>query len=66
VFRAVSTGPVADPEQARFLGFVTKAEFESDFSPADNGKTATYFARWTNAKGEMGPWSPPASLPIAA
>jgi hypothetical protein len=66
VFRAVGPAPVTDPEGARFLGFVTKAEFESTFSPSDNGKTATYFARWTNSKGELGPWSQPATMPIAA
>ena len=33
---------------------------------ADRGKFATYFARWTNARGEMGPWSNPVSACIAA
>ena len=66
LFRAVGTGPVSDPSQAQYLAFVTRAEFQSQFDPADNGKTATYFARWTNGKGEAGPWSPPASMPIAA
>jgi hypothetical protein len=66
LFRAVDTGPISDPDQARFLSFMTKADYKSQFAPADNGKTATYFARWTNSKGEVGPWSPPASMPIAA
>jgi hypothetical protein len=66
LFRAVDTGPVTEPAQAAFLGFVTRAGFQSHFEAADNGKTATYFGRWTNAKGEVGPWGPPVSMPIAA
>jgi hypothetical protein len=66
MFRAVAEDAITDPTQAAFLSFVTRAEFISTFDPADNGKTATYFARWTNAKGEVGPWSAPVSMPIAA
>lgn len=66
VFRAVGTTPATEPTQAAFLSFVTRAEFVAHFDAADNGKTATYFARWTNSKGEVGPWSPAASMPIAA
>lgn len=66
LFRAVGPAAVSDPEQCRFLSFVTRAEFSSSFDPAENGKTATYFARWTNSKGQVGPWSMPASMPIAA
>lgn len=54
------------PEDAPFLGLVTRATFTSTFTTADAGKTATYFARWANAKGELGPWSPPVRLRIAA
>lgn len=66
VFRAIGTTPASDPGAAPFLGFVTRAEFNSSFSSADDGKVATYFARWTNAKGEVGPWSAPVSMRIAA
>lgn len=66
LFRAVAPAAVSDPEQCRFLSFVTRAEFQSHFISADNGKTATYFGRWTNSKGQVGPWSAPASQPIAA
>lgn len=66
LFRAVGTAPVSEPGAATFLSFVSKAAYRSTFTSADNGKVATYFARWTNAKGEVGPWSPPASMPIAA
>ena len=66
LFRAIGTTPATDPAQCGFLSFVSKTEFVASFDSADNGKTATYFARWTNSKGEMGPWSPAASMPIAA
>ncbi|MEK6701192.1 MAG: hypothetical protein AABZ53_02940 [Planctomycetota bacterium] len=66
IYRAIATGPVGEPTAATFLAFVGRPALQSTFISADSGKTATYFARWTNAKGEMGPWSPPVSLPIAA
>jgi hypothetical protein len=66
LFRSVGEAAITDPAQAAFLGFVTRNAFQSHFTSGDNGKTATYFARWTNAKGEVGPWSPPVSMPIAA
>lgn len=66
LFRAIGTGPTTDPTEAAFLSFVSRAEYQSHFTSGDNGKIATYFARWTNAKGEVGPWSPPVSMPIAA
>jgi len=36
------------------------------FQAADNGKMATYFARWANSKGDTGPWSVPFTFGIAA
>ena len=66
LFRAIGTTPANDPSACSFLSFVTRAEFTAHFDPSDNGKTATYFARWTNSKGEVGPWSPRATMPIAA
>lgn len=66
IFRAVAEAPVTDPSQCAFLAFASKTDLKSNFTSADNGKTATYFARWTNSKGEMGPWSPGVSMPIAA
>ena len=66
LFRAVGTAAVTDPANAPFLAFAGKTDLAFNFDSADNGKIATYFARWTNIKGEMGPWSPAASIPIAA
>lgn len=66
LFRAVGTAAVTDPSGAAFLAFAGKTDLAFNFASADNGKVATYFARWTNSKGEVGPWSPAASMPIAA
>lgn len=66
LFRFVGAASTTDPAQATFLSFVTRPDFEASYTITDNGKTATYFARWTNGKGELGPWSMPLSMPIAA
>lgn len=66
VFRVVATEAATDPNSAPLLGFVTKAAFQSTFAPEDDGKIATYFARWTNGKGQFGPWSAPVSMRVAA
>jgi hypothetical protein len=66
LFRVVADAPAAQPDRAEFLGFITRGKAQSLFTTADRGKTATYFARWTNAKGQMGPWSVPTSMAIAA
>jgi len=66
LYRAVSTAPVSSAEQATFLTFVGRPTVQSNFDAADRGKFATYFARWTNARGEVGPWSNPVSACIAA
>lgn len=68
LFRAIDDAPVRNAENARFLAFVTRAEYRSEFErgPATHGKTATYFGRWTNFKGQLGPWSNAVSMQIAA
>jgi hypothetical protein len=66
LWRAVGDEAVTDPTQADFVAFVSKPEVANNFTPVDNGKTATYFARYTNSKGELGPWSDPVSKKIAA
>ena len=66
LYRAIGETAINDPAQATFLTFIGKPAVQSTFAGADRGKTATYFARWTNAKGEVGPWSQPVSGCIAA
>jgi hypothetical protein len=66
LFVAVEEDAVADPAQAKFIGKFTKNPMSVDFAPTDNGKQATYFARWSSRRGEVGPWSLPISMSIAA
>jgi uncharacterized small protein (DUF1192 family) len=55
--------PLAD---CQFYGKITRNPVEVAFTEADDGKIATYYARWATAKGEVGPWSVPVSFRIAA
>lgn len=66
LFCAVAAEHVTDPTLARFIGKFTKNPISVEFAAADNGKQATYFARWSSRKGDVGPWSIPVSLAIAA
>lgn len=66
LFVAVEAGPTGDVAAARYRGSYSRSGIAVNFTAADKGKTATYFARWVSTRGEAGPWSPPASLPIAA
>ena len=66
LFVAVSTGVVGDPGAAPFKSFVTRQPYGVNFSAADNGKLATYFARWQNRRGETGPWSSAVTFTIVA
>jgi hypothetical protein len=66
LFVAVGTAPVIDPSSAQFYAAVTRNPVGVAFDSADNGKMATYFARWADRKGQVGPWSLPVSMGIAA
>ena len=62
VVRAIGTVPAVDPAQCQLLGLYTRAPFlVNEFGSGDVGKVVTYFARWTNPRGEEGPWSPAVS-----
>jgi hypothetical protein len=45
------------PEQMQFLGLDTRSPHTTEFRGEDVGKTAYYMARWTNRRGQPGPWS---------
>jgi hypothetical protein len=66
LFVAVAAAVVTDPEQAKFYNKFTKNPVAVAFSAADNGKQATYFARWAGRRGDFGPWSSPVTMAIAA
>lgn len=66
LFRGVGVAPIVDPALTQFLAGVTKNPYQSVFTdPTDAGKVATYFARWLNRNGEVGPWSAPVSMIVS-
>lgn len=66
LFVAVGPERIADPEQAKFVGGFTKNPVGIPFDNSDDGKVATYFGRWATLKGDVGPWSLPVSMRVAA
>jgi hypothetical protein len=66
LFVAIAADIVVDPEEAKFVGKFTKNPVSVGFVADDNGKQATYFARWASRRGDVGPWSSPVTLAIAA
>ncbi len=65
IYCQIGDTPSLDPDNAKFLGVSTRQPYVVDFAAGDIGKTAHYWARWINAKGQPGPWSPMASMTIA-
>ncbi|MGH7178722.1 MAG: hypothetical protein ACREJC_15195 [Tepidisphaeraceae bacterium] len=66
IFVAIGTDATTDEDKAEFYGAFTKNPVGVGFKPEDDGKMATYFARWASRKGDVGPWSLPVSMRIAA
>lgn len=66
LFVAIGAEPATDWNDARFYGKFTKNPLAVAFQPEDNGKQATYWARWAGRRGDVGPWSAAVSLAIAA
>jgi hypothetical protein len=55
-----------EPETAKPVGLFSKNPIGVAFDPEHNKKVATYWARWANVRGQVGPWSNPVSMTIAA
>jgi hypothetical protein len=55
-----------DPGNARLIGDYTRHPVVVAFEHREDGKKATYFARWKGSRGDVGPWSTPVSMRIAA
>jgi hypothetical protein len=64
LFRAILPAATEDHALGVFDQLVTRQPFASDFLNEDVGKVCTYFARWYNSKGEVGPWSTPISMVV--
>ncbi len=63
---AVAETVVTDVALAKPCGIFSKNPIGVAFDNADNKKVASYFGRWADTKGEVGPWSLPISMAIAA
>src|SRR4051812_40849807 len=63
---AVTEDGTSDVNLARTYGLFSKNPIGVAFEHVDNQKTATYWARWANVRGQAGPWSIPVSMTIAA
>ena len=55
-----------DPANAKFYGKFSRNPVDVRFEAKDDGRVATHFARWASRRGEVGPWSLPVSMRIAA
>ncbi len=64
LYVAVDKELVSNPARASFHGLVTRSPFDVQHDPADNGKTATYFGRWSTRTGLTGPWSIPVGMTV--
>jgi hypothetical protein len=62
----VASEPTADENDAKFYGAFTRNPIGVLFDDESDGKVATYFARWSTIRGEVGPWSVPVAMRIAA
>ena len=66
LFLGITPEEDAPIASCQFAGVYTRNPIEIEFNEADDKKSATFYARWCSAKGEVGPWSLPVSMTIAA
>lgn len=66
LFVSIGEAPTDDEDAARLIGNYTRNPVAVGFDHADDGKVATYFARWGGRRGDVGPWSLPVAMRIAA
>jgi hypothetical protein len=60
----VGGAPPADPSELRYVATDTATPYLAEYLGADAGKTAHYWLRWLNTRGEPGPWSDTVSATI--
>ena len=66
LFRYVGPNPPQSPEQAAFVGVITKQPVTVTQDSAAAGQNAYYFGRWATHTGLVGPASALVSAPIIA
>jgi hypothetical protein len=53
----IGTTPPANASELTYLATDTSTPYVAQFEAADAGKTAYYWLRWENTRGQTGPWS---------
>ena len=66
LFMVVDDENAIDPREARFVGNFTSNPMTVTYAGRDRGKQATFFARWCGRRNQVGQWSLPVSMTIAA
>jgi hypothetical protein len=67
LWRGITAGPnPAGLDECEFIGKFTRTPLSIEFAQDDDGKLATYYARWASARGETSPFSMPVAMRIAA
>jgi len=66
LFVALGESPARDVNSGRYYQSFTRNPMSVGFAHADDGKVATYWGRWMTRKGEVGPWSLPTTMRVAA
>ena len=62
LFCYIGDAATVDENEAQFVGIFTRNPVSVQFMPEDDGKMATYFARWSGKRGDVGNWSLPVSM----
>jgi hypothetical protein len=66
IFAHIGENATENVDDASFVGLFTRNPIVTEYGDTDDGKMATYFARWSGVRGDTGPWSLPISMRIAA
>jgi hypothetical protein len=65
IYCNIAPGPNPVQDDAKPIALLGDQPIHIEQQQVNAGKTATYFGRWVNTKGEKGPWSLPVAMTIA-
>ena len=66
LYMAIGDEAASNVEDAKFYRMFTTNPMAIFFESADRGKIATYWGRWVGVRGDVGTFSNPVSMAIAA
>jgi hypothetical protein len=66
LFVAIGGDEAVSVDHAKLVGKFTRNPIEVTFDHKHDRQRATYWARWASRRGEVGPWSLPVAMSIAA